>query len=533
MTLRTKILVACGIIAALGIVLAGIGVLGIREVDRRVARLVERAVPAQALLLNMDRDAYQAQLALERALRSTDPETRSAAIADFEENSRQVGERFASYQEVALRHEGETDQWSDFIAAREAWMERSNALLAAAGATAGVDEQALADQQAAFLVARELIDGLGGDVYEVVVPETGEAIADQAARQQIILVVVFLLLVGVSVAVGFIVIRALRPLKLLAESAQRISNGDPSVERIVGFTGEVGELASSFESMSQYLVEIASTMDSVAAGDLSRQITPRSQRDLVGRALASMVGHLRSAVDQLRQAAARIGTTSGTLGDLGSGLVVAADATATRASAVAAASQQMDVTIADVAHSASSAVAVTDEAVRTASEASQAIVRLGESSAEISSVIGVITSIAEQTNLLALNATIEAARAGEAGKGFAVVAGEVKELAAQTARATEEVRARVATIQADTDAAVDSITRVTEIISQISEFATRVAAAVEEQHAATGEIARNIDQVVAAADETRRATNRMSEAADGLRSLADGLELVVAEFTSG
>jgi methyl-accepting chemotaxis protein len=112
-------------------------------------------------------------------------------------------------------------------------------------------------------------------------------------------------------------------------------------------------------------------------------------------------------------------------------------------------------------------------------------------------VIKLITSIAEQTNLLALNATIEAARAGDAGKGFAVVASEVKDLAQETARATEDIGARVTAIQQDTGGAVEVINRISDVIAQINDFQTTIASAVEEQTATTGEMSRSIGEVAA------------------------------------
>jgi methyl-accepting chemotaxis protein len=114
------------------------------------------------------------------------------------------------------------------------------------------------------------------------------------------------------------------------------------------------------------------------------------------------------------------------------------------------------------------------------------------SSLEIGQVIKVITSIAEQTNLLALNATIEAARAGESGKGFAVDANEVKELAKETAKATKEIGSKVSGIQTDTSEAVTAITRINDVINQISDLQAAIAGAVEEQSVTTNEISRNV-----------------------------------------
>ena len=126
---------------------------------------------------------------------------------------------------------------------------------------------------------------------------------------------------------------------------------------------------------------------------------------------------------------------------------------------------------------------------------------LADNASRISVVVDLIQVIASQTNLLALNATIEAARAGEAGRGFAVVAQEVKSLASQTAKATDEIRSQIASMQQVASSAVTAIRNIGGTIAEINEVTTAIAAAVEEQGTATREIARNIQQAAGGTSE--------------------------------
>jgi methyl-accepting chemotaxis protein len=211
---------------------------------------------------------------------------------------------------------------------------------------------------------------------------------------------------------------------------------------------------------------------------------------------------------------------------------------------VAAAAEQLNASIKEIAKNAAEAALVAEHAVQSIEITNVTVSKLGDSSAEIGNVVKVITSIAQQTNLLALNATIEAARAGEAGKGFAVVANEVKELAKETAKATEDISLKIETIQGDTKAAVSAISEISGIIKQINEFQASIASAVEEQSATTNEIGRNVTEAAKGSTDiaenitgvAQTARNTASGASDSqkasaeLSNLAVGLQKLVAQF---
>jgi methyl-accepting chemotaxis protein len=178
--------------------------------------------------------------------------------------------------------------------------------------------------------------------------------------------------------------------------------------------------------------------------------------------------------------------------------------------AMSAAAEQLSSSIAEIAQQASGASRVASEAVDEAHATSSAVGDLAVASSEVGQIVATITQIAEQTNLLALNATIEAARAGDAGKGFAVVATEVKELAHETARATDDITAKITHIQATTTRAAQAIERISGTIGGIHEKQTTIAAAVEEQSATTQEIARTVGDITVSADQVAQAMAGMT-----------------------
>jgi len=156
--------------------------------------------------------------------------------------------------------------------------------------------------------------------------------------------------------------------------------------------------------------------------------------------------------------------------------------------------------IQEIARQVAQSARITGKAKDDAARTDGVVRALAEGAQKIGEVVGLISSIAGQTNLLALNATIEAARAGDAGKGFAVVASEVKNLATQTAKANDISR-HISQIQTATNEAVASIVGIGGTIAEISDIASTIAAAVEEQGSATREIARNVQQAASGTQE--------------------------------
>ena len=198
---------------------------------------------------------------------------------------------------------------------------------------------------------------------------------------------------------------------------------------------------------------------------------------------------------------------------------------------VAAAAEEMGASIREISKNANLSAQVASEAVQVAKHTNDVVTQLGTSSAEIGTVVKVIASIAQQTNLLALNATIEAARAGEAGKGFAVVANEVKALARETAQATEDIEQKIAGIQGTTKSAVVAIGDITKVINNVNELSCSIASAVEEQTAATNEIARNVNEAAGGSNEINQTIGCVSEAAQSTSAGAAQVQAAGGQLT--
>ena len=214
---------------------------------------------------------------------------------------------------------------------------------------------------------------------------------------------------------------------------------------------------------------------------------------------------------------------------------------------VAQATEELSASIGEIDRKFDRSTAISETAVAGARRTDAAVVALVTDADKVGEVVQLIKHVAAQTNLLALNATIEAARAGAAGKGFSVVANEVKGLAAQTAKATEEIGARVSQIQATGRNSVGEIRSIANTIVHMQSIADEIGDSVQRQTTATQEIARNaqlvatstreVTQTVAAIEEASNhsgdAASQVLDAANVLSRHAEKLATEVGQFIAG
>ncbi|WP_247882907.1 methyl-accepting chemotaxis protein [Azospirillum brasilense] len=250
----------------------------------------------------------------------------------------------------------------------------------------------------------------------------------------------------------------------------------------------------------------------------------RDLADVASRFEASVGGVVRNVSEQageMRSTAQSLSAIAAQTDRQAAAVSTAAEEASQNVQTVAAATEELSCSIREINERIGRSSQMATEAVAEVERTNATLEGLSAAAQKIGDVVNLIQGIAGQTNLLALNATIEAARAGEAGKGFAVVASEVKNLANQTAKATEDISRQIADMQTVSGTVVSVIGTVGRSIIAINETITAIAAAAEQQGAATQEISRNVQQASMGTAAVSANIGGVTQAAGSTGTMAD------------
>lgn len=380
----------------------------------------------------------------------------------------------------------------------------------------GVDIEPSLEGQEAF-AAYSLVDVFG--IKWAVIAEIEIAEAEQEVTALLYsFMVVCLIVILCAGALGTLMSNQVsKPITAMTGVMRRLADKNWSVE--IPHTDrqdEIGEMASAvlvFKDNGQ-------EAERLQANEAEREARAADEKR---QAMSQLADSFETSVGEIVEA---VSATAMDLKETAQGVAAIAEETTAQSATVAAAAEESSVnvqTVSSATEEMSASISemqqqvmrsrdVSEHAAQSVEQAVGQVTGLSDAANQIGDVLGLIQDIAEQTNLLALNATIEAARAGDAGKGFAVVASEVKSLATQTQKATEQIRQQIEGVQTESQTAVAAIGGIREVISQVTEISQSIAVAIEEQTAATGEIARNAQQAASGTHEVSSSVQGVSEA---------------------
>ena len=535
------------------------------SIGTEIEGIAERDIPLTEIVSKITVHQLEQAVLLERALLfavEQDMEEAEAAVHEFEALAQQVDQEISQGEEMAAR-------FAEEAVADAARAEFQHVLVLLQDIKV---QHAAYDQVALDLMARVTsgaLQSFGGELKGIKqvedeldhnleallfeIEQFTQAAATTAAEHEKVAVVVIAVLslaaMVLGAALSFLLVRMtlVRPLTEVVGGINALTAGDTSVSVPVRSNDEVGTVAKALEVFREKTIEADRLAEEARRNEEQR----KRRQEAIERLTNAFDDKTKVRLETVSSCTTEMNGTAESMSKIADNTkaqVTTASAATEQASGnvqtVAAASEELAKSIDEIARQVEQSTAVARKAVKEAERTNSSVTELSRLADRIGEVVNLIQDIAEQTNLLALNATIEAARAGEAGKGFAVVASEVKALANQTAKATEEISGQVTAIQTASSGAAEAIGTIGGVINEIEEVGAGIASAVEEQRAATGEIARNVQQaaqgtqevassmtsVASAAEETDGAASEVLQAVGEVMKQSDELRREVQSF---
>ncbi len=530
----SKLLAGFISVAMIAAVIGVIGISRIHLIDDEDTKLYEKITVPLGDIGAMSVDFQRTRINLRDAVESKNPADRQHYLDNIEKLRRDIGQRADKFEKNILTDEGRK-LFDQFKEARKVYVAYVDQILQLD--QAGNDAAAIAllqgDARKAALAEQALLDKLteSKEAQAKLTSDNNTRVAQAATLLMTVLVVLGAVL---AIALGVIISRTItRPLGKAVEVANRLADGDLTVEIAATSGDETGQLLAAMGHMVASLRDLVSQTAEISGGiaSASSQLHATSEQIATGaEEVAAQSGTVSTASEEM----------AATSQDIAQNCVLAAEAS--RQSTASAQSGAL------VVQETITGMGVIADRVR---ETSHAVEALGSRSEEIGEIVGTIEDIADQTNLLALNAAIEAARAGEQGRGFAVVADEVRALAERTTKATKEIGLMIKAMQNGTRDAVRSmedgvreaekgalssqksgealaeiLTRISEVGMQVNQIAT----AAEQQTATTAEVTSNIQQITEVVQQTASGAEQTTGAAAQLARQAVELQTLVSRF---
>jgi methyl-accepting chemotaxis protein len=541
---------------------AGAGYVAISSVDTLhsdASRLYVDILPGLEAVAGMNSALGDVRLAEAGYLNIADPE-QVAGVQTKVSEATAAFEDWVSRYAATIPAESTTER-ADFEAKREAFqqyiaMSKQVAAHAANDRMAEASALYLIDMEAAYTKLGEALDALVAYNNKAAVAVNADNNATHASTLQVIMLVVGALCLIALCLFAYAMLGVVRPIGRVVKAMSGLAAGDKTMAvPFAGQRNELGQMASAVQIFKDSMIEadrLRSEQEQLRAQQEQARIRTEEERKRAMQAMANqfertvgdVVTSVSAAAVEMQATAEALSRTAGEASTKSVAVAHVVEDVTRNMQDIAAATDQLSVSIREISGQTSESSRIVADAVRQADHTSSQVQALSDSAVNIGQVVELINQIANQTNLLALNATIEAARAGESGRGFAVVASEVKTLASQTAKATDEIAAQIRSMQEATTSSVSAITSIRGTIDRMSQVASVIAAAVEQQGAATQEISRNvqfasggatqastsIDGVARASEETSLGSGQVLSAASELARNGETLRTQVDRF---